>query len=98
MVYFFTSAKKRGAKPITPAILEPLRDWLHEDPVVVSHLLRAFFAINLTGAAKAIHANCPESNGFEVWRRVVDTIHARAERWKDELYTKIHNPRADTLP
>ena len=55
-----------------------------------------FLAVNLTGAALAIHANCGESNGFEVWRRINDAIFSRAERRQDELYTKIHNPRAAT--
>ena len=92
MKYFLAWAEKRGAQPITPASLEPLRDWLHEDPVVVSHLLWDFLAMNLTGVAKAIHASCQESDGFVVWRRVVDTIPARAVRRKDELYTKIQDP------
>ena len=94
MKYLLTWAERRDKDPITPEALEPLQAWMDEDPVMVGHLLRAFLVVNLTGAALAIHANCGESNGFEVWRRMNQAIFARAERRQDELYTKIHNPRA----
>ena len=57
MKYLLTWAEKRGNNPITPGALEPLRDWMDEDPWMVGHLLWAFLAVNLTGAALAIHAN-----------------------------------------
>ena len=47
---------------------------MDEDPWMVGHLLWVFLAINLTGAALAIHANCGESNCFDVLRRINEVI------------------------
>ena len=85
MKYLLTWAERRDKDPIIPEALEPLKAWMNEDPVMVGHLLWAFLGVNLTGAALAIHANCSESNGFEVWRRINQAIFARAERRQDEL-------------
>ena len=94
MRQLLTWAERREQNPITPETLETLKCWMDEDPVMIGHFLWAFLGVNLTGAALAIHANCGESNGFEVWRRIHQSIFSRAERRQDELYTKIHNPRA----
>ena len=85
MKYLLTWAEKRGNNPITKEDLEPLRSWMDEDPWLVGHLMWAFLAVNLTGAALAIHANCDESNGFEVWRRINDAMCSRAELRQNEL-------------
>ena len=45
--------------------------------------------------AEELYSIVGVSNGFEVWRRLVcGLILSRSETRHDELYSKIHNPRA----
>ena len=75
-----------------------LRDYMEEDPVVISHLLWAFLGINVTGGAKEMYRNAPTSNGLEVWRRLHRHIFSRNEQRRAELFRQIHRPRAATKP
>ena len=78
---------------------EDVQKWagvMEENPLIVSHLLWAFFNVNLVGEAREIFCNVEDSNGFEVWRRVSNRINDRGERRRDELYELIHHPRATT--
>ena len=50
--------------------------------------------LNLTGAAAEIFCNTGQSQGLEVWRQIHALIYAKTERLRDELYTKIHHPKA----
>ena len=89
-------AEKHGTTPISRMALESLRPHLDEDPVLISHALWAYLNVNLVSAAKEIFNNTAESNGFEVWRKINLLIFPRNELRRDELYGRIHAPRAAT--
>ena len=75
-----------------------LGPYLDEDPFVISHLLWAFLNVNLTGKAREVFCNVPDSQGLEAWRRINLLIYSTAEKRQDELYRAIHNPRAAQKP
>ena len=79
---------------MTREAVEELKGWMDEDPDVVDHLLWGFLNLNLAGAAREIFCNTGQSQGFEVWRKIHALIYAKTERRRDELYVKIHNPKA----
>ena len=79
---------------VTRAHVESLKPYMDEDRTVINHLLWAFLSVNLTGAAREIFGNAPDSNGLEVWRRIYKHIFLRNEQRRDELYGMIHNPRS----
>ena len=66
---------------------------MEECPVIVNHLLWAFFNINLIEEAREIFCNVGESHGLEVWRRITNKINDRGEMRRDELYEHIHHPK-----
>ncbi len=78
---------------ITMQDVQNLAGWMEEDPGVISHLLWAFFNINLIGEAREIFCNVEDSHGLEVWRRVCNKINDKGERRRDELYEAIHHPK-----
>ena len=86
-------AEQHRGKEIATAEVANLRAHMDEDPVVVGHLLWAFFNVNLTDKARDIFCNVEESHGLEVWRRVVSRIDYKGENRLDELYNLIHHPR-----
>ncbi len=87
---------KKANIPI--ADVQGLSAWMNEDPLVINHLLWAFFNINLVGEAREICCNVEDSHGLEVWRRIHRLIFSKTERRHDELYTAIHNPKAARHP
>ena len=92
--YLLKWAEDRGSNVISEADVLGLRPFMDEDPVVLNHLVWAYFGVNLTGAAKEIFGNVDDSNGIEVYRRLHTHIFARNEHRRGELYMAIHNPRS----
>ena len=86
-------AERSGKIPLTEEAVRNLAPHMEEDPMVVNHLLWAFFQSNLVGAAKEIFDNVSEFQGLEVWRRLCDKINVFGENRRDELYEKVRHPR-----
>ena len=94
MQYVLKLAEIRGNVPVTREAVGESRGWMDEDPHVIEHLLWGFLDLNLTGAAREIFCITGQSQGFEVWRTIHALIYAKTERRRDELYAKIHHPKA----
>ena len=71
-------AEQHQACEIATTSVAQLRPHMDEDPVVINHLLWAFFNVNLVDKARDIFCNVEESHGLEVWRRVVARIDYKA--------------------
>ena len=66
------------------------------DVIWLDHQFWALLSLNLTGGAKGILNNVPGCRGFEVWRRIVKLMNHTSEARRDQLYTKVHNPKKAT--
>ncbi len=89
-------AEDYKAVGIPMADVNALAARMEEDPIVINHLLWAFFNINLVNEAREIFCNVEDSHGLEVWRRICNKINDRGERRRDELYEHIHHPKGTT--
>ena len=87
-------AEDYKANVITMQNVQELDGWIEENPMIVNHLLWAFFNVNLVGEAREIFCNVEDSHGLEVWRRISNKINDRGERRRDELYEAIHHPKS----
>ena len=86
-------AEDRKANAIALGDVQAQAPQMEEDVMVINHLLWAFFNVNLIGEAREIFGNVEDSNGLEVWRRIINKINDRGERRRDELYELIHHPK-----
>ena len=64
---------------ILPEHVFALKPFMDEDPMVIDHLLWAYFNLNLTGQAREIFCNVGDFQGLEVWRRVSMKINDKGE-------------------
>ena len=97
-----TWAEEFKKVPITGDHVMNLRMTMEDDPIVVAHLLWAFFNLNLVGEAREIFSNIEASHGFEVWRRICNKINVRARiarmSFTKPSVTRRWRPSARTWP
>ncbi len=66
---------------------------IESDPVVMAHHVWRYLNLNLTGDAKLIHQNTEESNGLEVWRKLMLDLVSRSPARRQALMSQVHNPK-----
>ena len=91
-------AEAFGKTEITQKDVEGLRCLLDEDPVVINHLLWAFFNVNLTGWAQEMYGNVSDFQGLEVWRRMAQKVNIWGDKRRDELAEALSNPKGAHKP